>query len=152
VDAGVDHLLLYGNVGLLKSTLGRLFVAVIPLEDDVVRLFGLVVPNDRGVVIEGLRRLDDYGQRLVVDLDQLQRVLGRVPVVGDDKSHLLPLEAHLVRGEDRLGVAGYGWHPGQSLLLQILPCDDGADLRVLQSGRNVDAVYPGVGERATQDR
>jgi hypothetical protein len=61
VDAGVDHLLLYRDVGLLEGALRRLFVAVVPLEDDVVRLFGLVVPDDRGVLIEGLGRLDDYG-------------------------------------------------------------------------------------------
>jgi hypothetical protein len=117
VDAGVEHLLLHGDVGFLEGAPGRLPVPVIPLEDDVVGLLGLVVPDDRGVRVESSRRLDDNWQRLVVDLDQLERVLGRVPVVGDDEGHLLSLEADLVRGQDSLGVARDGGHPGQALLL-----------------------------------
>src|SRR5215208_5385018 len=152
VDAGVDHLLLYGDVGLLEGALRRLPVPVIPLEDHVVRLLGLVVPDDRGIRIEGPRGLDDDRERLVVDLDQLERVLGRVPIVGYDEGDLLALEAHLVGGEDRLGIARDGGHPGEALLLQVLPRDDGANLRVIQGGGDVDAVYPGVGERAPQDR
>jgi hypothetical protein len=96
--------------------------------------------------------LDYDRERLVIDLDQLERVLGRVPVVGDDEGDLLPLEAHLVGGEDGLGIAGDGGHPGETLLLQVLPGDDGADLRVLQRRGDVDAVYPGVGERAPENR
>src|SRR3712207_8618741 len=44
------------------------------------------VSDDGGVLFEGLGGLDDYRKRLVIHLDQLERVLGRVPVVGDDRS------------------------------------------------------------------
>ena len=54
------------------------------------------------------------GQRLVVDLDQLQRVPGDVLGVGDDERDLLVLEAHLVGGQHRLHVRRQRRHPGQA--------------------------------------
>ena len=59
-----------------------------------------------GLVHELRRRLgsavvDDGRQRLVVDLDELGRVLGEVAVVGDDQRDRVADEAHLVLGQRR---------------------------------------------------
>ena len=42
---------------------------------EVVALAGLVVADQRRVVVERLARVDDRGQRLVLDVDQRERVL-----------------------------------------------------------------------------
>ncbi len=60
--------------------------------------------------------VDDRGQHLVVDVDQLEGVAGGVPVLGDDEGDLLALEADLVGGQHGLHVVGQGRHPGQALL------------------------------------
>src|SRR6185312_8593137 len=45
--------------------------------------------------VERATRVRHHGERLVLDVDQLERVARRVAVVGDDEGHLLALEAHL---------------------------------------------------------
>ena len=60
--------------------------------------------------------VDDRRQRLVLDLDELEGVAGRVPVLGHDEGHLLALEAHLVggkHGERRRGT-GPGSRPARA--------------------------------------
>ena len=74
--------------------------ARLPVEDVVVGLAFLVVADDGRVGVERVRGVDDRGQRLVVDVDELERVACRVAVLGDDEGDLLALEAHLVGGED----------------------------------------------------
>ena len=76
---------------------------------------------------------------------------GRVAVFGHDKGDLLALEAHLVRGEDRLDVVGQRWHPGQAFGGQVSPGDHGLDLGVGNSRAGVDPHDPGVGHRRAQD-
>ena len=58
----------------------------------------------------------DRRQRLVVDVDQLERVLRDVRGLGDHRRDLLALEAHLVGREHGLGVAGERRHPGEVVL------------------------------------
>ena len=99
-----------------------------------------------------LRGVDHRGQRLVLDVDQLERVARRVVVVGDDERDLLALEADLVGRQHRLGVARQRRHPGQAQRLEVLAGDDSVDLRVLQRRGGVDRDDPRVGERAAQDR
>ena len=96
-------------------------------------------------------RVDDDRQRLVLDVDQLERVPGRVAVVGDHERHLLALEADLVGGQHRLGVRRQRRHPGAAAGLQIGAGEHGVDARVRQRRRGVDRDDPGVGERAAQD-
>ena len=98
------------------------------------------------------RALDHRRQRLVLDLDQLQRVAGAVAVVRHDERDLLALEAHLVRGQHGLHVARQRRHPGELQALQVLAGDDGVHLRVLQGGGRVDRDDAGVRERAAQHR
>ena len=72
-------------------------VADRPLEDDVVR--GVLVELRRAVG-DRLLRVDDRGQRLPVDLDRFERVVGLCLGLGDHRRHALagPLDA--VGGED----------------------------------------------------
>ena len=88
-------------------------VAGLPVEDVVVGLALDVVADDGGVGVERLAGVDHRRQRLVLDVDQLQRVACRVAVLGDDERHLLTLVAHLVRGQHGLHVVRQRRHPGQ---------------------------------------
>ena len=65
-------------VGLRKGTGGRLPVAGLPVVDVVGVLSLLVVADQRRPVRERLLRRRDRGQDVVLDVDQLQRVLGDV--------------------------------------------------------------------------
>ena len=70
-----------------------------------------------------LRGVDDDRQRLVLDVDQLERVARGVAVVGDDEGDLLALEAHLVGGQHGLRVGRQRRHPGQAQPLEVLAGD-----------------------------
>ena len=129
--------------------------ALSPASQSKMWLSGLarqVVADDRGAGVERPLGVDHHRQRLVLDVDQLQRVPGRVPVLGHDERDLLALEAHLVGGQDRLRVLGDGGHPGQPERGQVLPGDHGLDPGVGLGRRGVDRDDPGVRERAAQDR
>ncbi len=138
------------HVGVLEHAVGLRRVARLPVEDEVVVLALLVVADHRRVGVERLARVDDDGQRLVLDVDQFERVARGVVVVGDDERHLLALEADLVGREHGLRVGREGRHPGEALGLEVLAGDHGADLRVLQRGGGVDRDDPGVRERTAQ--
>ena len=69
-----------------------------------VRLQGLVY--QRGPVGQSALRVDHRGQRLVLDLDELQRVLGQVAAVRDDDRDALADVPHLVRRQAAPGVPG----------------------------------------------
>ena len=69
-----------------------------------VRLQGLV--DQRGPVGESTLRVHHRGQRLVLDLDELQCVLGQVTAVRDDDRDALADVPHLVRGQAAPGVPG----------------------------------------------
>ncbi|CAB4880761.1 unannotated protein [freshwater metagenome] len=71
----------------------------------------LVVADDRRTGIHGALGIHDRLERLVVDVDELDGVLGDVARLGDDVGDLLALEPHLVGGEHRLGVVRQGRHP-----------------------------------------
>ena len=80
-------------------------------------------------------------QRLVVDVDELERVARGVAVLGDDEGDLLALEAHLVGGEDgeRRRATATGIH-ARLERLEHRAGDDGLHLRVRLGGRGVDAT------------
>ena len=71
------------HVGLGERALGGLLVARLPVVDAVVGLALLVVADQRRAVLERLLRVVTAGQRVVVDVDQLERVVGDVGVLGD---------------------------------------------------------------------
>jgi hypothetical protein len=156
VRPGVEHLLLddHATVGEGRGErlvgLGR--VARFPVVDVVVGLAVLVVADDLGVGVEGLLRVDDHRQRLVLDVDQVERVTRRVAILGDDERDLLAVEAHLVGGEHRLGVVRQRGHPGEAERLERRAGDDGVHLRVRLGLGGVDRHDPRVRVRAAQDR
>ena len=68
-------------------------------ERDVV---GVLLVDDY-VGVRGLSEVGDGGQRLVVDVHQLDGVLGDVPALGDDESDRVADELHLALGQRRAG-------------------------------------------------
>src|SRR5262249_62177188 len=94
----------------------------------------------------------DGGERVVLDVDELERVPGDVRALGDGAGGLLALEADLVGGEYGLGVAGQRGHPGEAVGGERLAGDDGDDTGQLLGGRRVDADDAGVRERGAQER
>ena len=148
-----------------EGGLGALLVARLPglvavhVGDAVVGL-ALVVADDGRIGIERLLRVHDRRQRLVVDLDQLQRVLGDVAVLGDDEGDLLALEADLVGGQHSLRVVGQRRHPGEVVTeqgrtrdaLEHLARDDRDDAGQRLGRRRVDRQDARMRERAAQDR
>ena len=139
------------DVGLRERPLGGRGVADLPAVAGVVDLAVLVVADDRRVRRGRLLRIDDGGQRLVLDVDGLAPVLGDVRVVGDDDAHLLALEAHLVGGQHRLGVVGERRHPREVALGHHFAGQHQPDAGDLPRLRRVDADDPGVGQWAAQD-
>ena len=93
------------------------------------------------------------GERLVVDVDQLAARPWRctadsATTAGD----LLALEAHLVRREHGLGVAGERRHPGEVVLRHQLAGDDGDDALDSAAARDVSIERDArVRERAPQE-
>ena len=99
----------YRNVGLLVDVLGDdeggvredLLVGrhACHAAGDVVRV-GLVDDGDAGVgTSDGLGEVGDGGQRFVVDVDQVDGVLGEVAAVGDDQGDGIADELHLALGQ-----------------------------------------------------
>ena len=153
VAARIDHVPLDDDVGLGEDAVALLRVAGLPERaGEVVGLVGLVVADQRRVGVERLARVDDRGQRLVLDVDQRQRVARRVAVLGDDEGDLLALEADLVAGEHGLGVVGDRRHPGEAERLEVLGGDHPEHLGVLERLRGVDREDLGVRVGAAQDR
>ena len=94
-----------------------------------------VLPSRSSRITGGVRRqrlayVDHGRQQLVLDVDQLERVAGGVPVLGDDERDLLVLEPHLVGGQHRLHVVGQRRHPGEVLCGEVGAGDDRLDLGV----------------------
>jgi hypothetical protein len=139
VAARVDDVARDDRVGLGEGAVGRLLVAGLPQRaGQVVALADLVVADQRRVLVERLAGVDHGGQRLVLDVDQLQRVVGRVLVGRDHERDLLALEAHLVAGQHGLRVVGDRRHPREPERLQVLGGDDRRDVRVRERARRVD--------------
>ena len=152
VHARVDDVLRDDDLGTGEHRLGRGLVTGLPVKTVVVGLALEVVADHRHGGIKSLADVHDRLEGLVLDLDQLERIAGRVPVLGHDEGHFLALETHLVRGEDRLHVIGQGRHPGQALLRQRRAGDDRLDLGVSLCGTRVDADDAPVRDRGPEDR
>ena len=148
VAAGIDDVPRDDRVGLGERAVGGGLVAGLPQRArEVVALALLVVPDQRRVRVERLARVDDRGQRLVLDVDQRERVAGRVLVDRDHERHLLPLKADLVAGEHRLRVVGDRRHPGEPERLEVLGGDDRGDAGMGErlGGVDRDDARMGVG-------
>ena len=150
--ARVDHVERHRHLGGRECGVRRRLVAGLPVEDVVVGLALEVVADHRCVGVQRLAGVDDRWQRLVLDVDQLERVARRVAVLGDDEGHLLALVAHLVGGQHRLHVGRQRRHPGQLQAVEHRAGDHCLDLRVGLCRRRVDRHDAGVGVRAGEDR
>ena len=153
VAPGVDDVAGHDRVGLGEHAIGRVAVAGLPQGAcEVVLLALLVIADQRRVRVERLAGVDHGGQRVVLDVDQLQRVARGILVGRDHERDLLALEADLVAGEHGLGVVGDRRHPGQAQRLEVLGRDHRVHARHLQRLGGVDREDLGVGVRAAQHR
>ncbi len=126
-----------------------------PADQSKIRLLSPaleVVADQLGARVEGAVRVHDRWQRFVLDVDQLERVAGRVPVPRDDERDLLALESDLVGREHGLHIGGQGRHPGKVARGKRLPGNHGLDAGVRLRGSDVDRPDLGVRERAAQYR
>ena len=121
VRARVEHVEGDGDVGGGEGGVRGRLVAGLPVEDVVVGAALDLVADERGVGVERPPGVDHRRQRLVLDVDQLQRVARRVAVLGDDEGDLLALVAHLVGGEHGLHVGRQRRHPGQLQAVEHRP-------------------------------
>ena len=94
-----------------------------------------------------LERLGGVGhgrQRVVVDLDQLGRVLGLEPGLGHDEGHVVAHIVDLVLAQDRvLRVGAVG-------AVAVLHRDEAGQARIAHVGRGVDRQHAGGGLGGTQ--
>ena len=121
VRAREQHVLLDDDVGAREGGRGRGRVARLPVEDVVGRApSALRSSRITGASGSSARRASTTAaQRLVLDVDQLERVARRVVVVGDDERDLLALEAHLVGREHGLAVGRHRRHPRHAPRLEV---------------------------------
>ena len=134
-----------------KRAVRRLLVAGLPgRAGEVVALPGLVVADQRRVGVERLAGVDDRRQRLVLDVDQLERVVRGVLVGRDHERDLLALEPDLVSGEHGLRVVGDRRHPREPQGLEVLGGDDRGDVGVRERPRGVDRDDARVRVRAAE--
>ena len=152
VDARVQRVELDDDVGVLEHAIRRVGIARLPREDVVVGLTFEVRADDRRVSVERLLRVGDHRQRVVIDVDTFERVLGLRRRLGDHADDLLALEADLVGRQDSLGVTREGRHPREAMLGEQVARHAGHDTRHRLGTRGVDRVDRGVGERRAVDR
>ena len=67
---------------------------------------GARLGHRRRAGLHGLERIDGGGQDVVLDLDQVERLLGDGQLVGGDGGHRMADEHHAVDGQDRMGPRG----------------------------------------------
>ena len=106
---------------------------------------------DHDVVIESLGKVKQRLEHLVVDLDELERLVGGLLGLGSDNRHLLVLIAHEVLENQavvgtRLRIALAG--DGKAALGHVLVGVDAHDAGHLQRARGVDRANLGAGVRA----
>ena len=149
--AGIDHVERDRDVSGGEGGVGGGGVAGLPVEDPVVRPALDLVTHERRVGVERPAGVDHRWQRLVHDVDELQRVACRVAVLGDDEGDLLALVAHLVGGQHSLDIGRQRRHPRQLQPVEHLPGDDGLDLGVRLGRGGVDRHDARVGAGAGED-
>ena len=151
----VDEPLPHDDVGLRETAVGSVAVTAFPVHHDVAR--GGLVDLRRSRLGRALG-VDHCVERLPVDLDQLERVLGRLAGLGDDRRDARARERNLVdlersRGHDM--VLGAGGLPGARERVQVLEVAAGEDADHAGARRRtcrVDAPDARVRVRRAKDR
>ena len=92
--------------GLGEGSVGSLTITRFPMVD-LVRwlLIFLVGAQQRRIGIQGLLRVNDHSQRLVLDLDSSNAIGGCIAAGSNDKGYLLHLEMHAIKRQDCLGIS-----------------------------------------------
>ena len=106
---------------------------------------------DHDVVIECLGKVEQRLEHLVVDLNELERLVGSLLGLGGDDRYLLVLVAHQVLENQavvgtRLRIALAG--DGKAALGHVLVGVDAHDARHLKGARRIDGADLGAGIRA----
>ena len=115
-----------------------------------------VLVQDRRAGLHGLDHVDDVGKHLVVDLDELQGLLGDGGAGGRHGRHGVAfVERLLARHHVAHHVAVVDHHLARrdelgGLILEVLAGDDGLDARQLRGRAGVDRPDAGVRMRASQ--
>ncbi len=148
VNAGNVELLLHDDVGVVEGLVGFRLVSRLPVPD-VVRF--LVVAHFRRALRQGLERIHDHRQRLVLDFDGGDAVGRRVAARGHDRRDLLGLVLHGVDRKHHLLVGHQGRHPGEAVLVQVLARDHRGDARRRQRFRRIDLDDLRVGVGTSDD-
>ncbi len=151
-EAAADH-----HVGLRPRRL------VVPLLLGHIRcdIRAHVLVHQRHPGLQGLLELHHGRQRLVVDVDVLQRVLGHVAGHGHDQCHRLADMAHLAVGQRDLRPLvenhpldrrrRHQQRPRLPVVAQILGREDRDHALALEHPRRVDAEDAGMRVRAAQE-
>src|SRR4029079_15409281 len=105
-------------------------VTGLPVEDVVIGLAVDVVSDYQSVRVQGLRRIDNRRQYVVVTVDQREGIACGVAVFGDDERDLLPLESDFVGRENRDDVMRERRNPRELQTLQQGARDNGLHLGV----------------------
>ena len=151
--ARIQDLLLDRDRSAGEGRVGGCLVARLPGEDMVrmrarpmphVVLVRNVLANDRCIGCHRLVRVDDHGQLLVVDLDEL-RAVRRAVAIAEHHRHFLHLEADLLVRQHRLHVTAERRHPVQVDRLQVVRGQHRHDTRHRQRLRLVDRLDAGMG-------
>ena len=142
----IEDLLDLGLVRRLAFGVGA--AGEVHLEDDVV---GPALVDDGRSLSERALGIADIGERVVLHLDCLGRVLGDVGVAGDDGRHRLAMPLHLADRERPVLWVGGGQRRlydrlrhGQDLVLDVVAGDDRDDARHRLGCAHVDALDPRV--------
>ena len=126
-DARIDDRYFGDRMRLGKGGLGCLLVADRHVEQHVA---GLVGPDLRRALLDGVDEADHRGQRRPFDVDRLDRVAGLVDGIGDHEGHGVADMAHLVLGEDRV------WRAGEGIGFQVEQARQIAEIADLGRGQN----------------
>ena len=144
VDGNFDHL-----VGFGKGLVG-IAVAEVAVRHDIGAAGGM---HQGRAVLGRFPGVDYRRQRLVGDLDVIERILGQVPVFGDYHCHRLADEAHAVDGERPL-VHGLAQDDQERvrILLDLLAGKHRHYARLRDRCRGIDGNDFRLGMGRAQDR
>jgi hypothetical protein len=131
-DAVIHHLDLDDVRGALHRPRHDLGVALAQVESEIA---GRHVPDRGRAGGERRRTVDDGRQRLVLDLDQLGRLVRDLRAVGDDEGHRIADMAHTAQGQRRARRHDQRLHR----------CHAGQRTKSVgrEIGRGINAAHPG---------
>jgi len=151
----VDEPLLDHDLRLAECLIGRVRVAYRPIHDDVA---GCVLVQLDRTLGNRLFDVDDDVERLPVDFDQLERILGRVLALGHDRGDTGAGEGDAIdlerprRVDEVLDTPRLPRARQRRQVLEVLSGEDGDDTRSGGGLRRVDALDPGMRVRGAEDR